>query len=279
MRNLWIFISKYNAFFLFIIFFSAGVTLTIQNNAYQRSVVFNSANKVVGDAYQHLNIIRRYLNLGRVNDILAAENALLKAQILALSATDSINLSVVKDTTNRQQYTLISAQVVKNSITLTNNIITINRGAKDGLERDMAVISPQQGVVGFIQEVSNEFATVRSLLHQETAISIVLKKNNAFGSLVWGDNNYDYQKAYVKEIPNHYKINIGDTIVTSGWGGFPKGIEVGKITNTRLTTGDSFMTLEVSLFNDFSTLQYVYVVKDKASQEIRALQQETNNER
>ncbi len=279
MRNLWIFISRYNAFFFFFIFFVIGIILTVKNNSYQRSVTLNSTNSVVGNAYKRLNVIKRFLNLNEVNDSLAVENAHLKTQLLAATATDSTKISTVTDSINHQQYTLISAKVIKNSITLTNNIITIMKGSKDGITKDMAVISPQKGVIGFVQNVSENYALIRSLLHTETAISVILKKNNAFGSLVWGDGNFDYRKAYVKEIPNHYKVSVGDTIVTSGSGGFPKGIEVGRVTNTKISTGDSFMTLEIALFNDFGTLQYVYVIKDKFATEIKSLQPEVKNER
>ena len=272
MRNLWIFISRYNAFFFFIIFFIIGIILTVKNNSYQRSITLNSTNEVVGSAYERLNVLKRYLNLGQVNDSLAIENAKLKTALLNLNNIDSSKTEVKTDTINNQQYTLLSAKVIKNSINLQNNIITINKGSLDGLSKDMAVISPTKGVVGFILDVSPHLATIRSLLHKETLISVSIKKNNAFGSLVWGDANADYRKAFVKEIPNHYKINVGDTIITSGAAGFPKGIEVGKVSKTEVSTGDSFMTLEVRLFNDFSTLQYVYVVKDRLALEQKALE-------
>lgn len=278
MRNLWIFLRKYNAFFFFLVFFAIGIILTIRNNSYQRSVTLSSTNEIVGTAYRRLNVIKRYLNLTQVNDSLAKENAALKTQLLSIANIDSTKITNLNDTVNSQQYTLIAAKVIKNSVTLTNNIITINKGTKDGIVKDRAVISPIKGVVGFVQNVSENFATIRPLLNQETAISVVLKKDNAFGSLVWGDDNFDYRKAYVKEIPNHYKVKVGDTIITSGSGGFPRGIEVGKVTNTRISTGDSFMTLEIALFNNFSTLQFVYVVKDKFAEEIKSLQPEMKNE-
>jgi len=278
MRNLWIFISRYNAFFFFIIFFTAGIILTLKNNVFQRSVTLNSTNEVVGSAYERLNVLKRYLNLGQVNDSLAIENAKLKTELLSLKNIDSSKTIIVKDTVNQQQYTLLSAKVIKNSVTQRNNIITINRGSDDGIVKDMAVISPNKGVVGFVLNVSPHLATIRSLLHKETLISVNLKKNNAFGSLVWGDGNFDFRKAYVKEIPNHFKVNIGDTIVTSGAGGFPKGIEVGKISKTQISTGDSFMTLEINLFNDFSTLQYVYIIKNRLAEEQKTLETQTPNE-
>lgn len=278
MRNLWIFISRYNAFFFFFIFFTIGIFLTIKNNRYQRSVTLNSTNEIVGSAYGNLNVLKRYLNLGQVNDSLAMENAKLKTQLLALQNIDSSKIVKVNDSLNQQQYTLMAAKVIKNSISMRNNYITINKGSADGILKDMAVISPQNGVVGFVQDVSENLATIRSLLNKNTAVSVFIKKNNAFGSLVWGDGNFDFRKALVKEIPNHFNVKVGDTVITSGEGSFPKGIEIGKVVKTGISTGDSFMTLEVSLFNDFSTLQYVYVVKDRLAIEQKALEQQLPNE-
>jgi len=267
MRNLWIFISRYNAFFLFIIFFLIGVYLTVKNNSYQRSVTLNSTNEVVGTAYERLNVFKRYLNLGNVNDSLAAENAKLKTTLLALTTIDSAKDVKVIDTTTNQQYTYLAAKVVKNSITLRNNVMTINKGTSDGLETGMAVISPQRGVVGFIRDVSAHLATIQSLLHKDTKISVNIKKSNALGSLVWGDNNFDIRKALIKEVPNHIKMNVGDTVVTSGLGQFPAGILVGKLIKTNIATNDNFLSAELNLFNDFSTLQYVYVIKNKLAKE------------
>ncbi|MCX2450876.1 rod shape-determining protein MreC [Pedobacter sp. PLR] len=278
MRNLWIFINRYNAFFFFIIFFTIGIYLTVSNNSYQRSVAVNSTNEVVGTAYKNLNVLKKYLNLGDVNDSLAAENAKLKTELLALNSIDSAKNVVVKDTLNNTQYTYLSARVIKNSITLRNNIITINRGTADGIASGMAVISPGTGVVGYIRDVSEHLATIESLLHKDTKVSVTLKKNNALGTLVWGAKNFDYRKAYIKDVPNHFKIALKDTVVTSGFSRFPPGIPVGRVSNTGIATGDNFMTIEIDLFNDFSTLQYVYVIKDKLAEEQKALESKLPNE-
>jgi len=272
MRNLWIFVSRYNAFFLFIIFFLIGIYLTVKNNAYQRSVTLNSSNEVVGTAYERLNIFKRYLNLGMVNDSLAAENAKLKSQLLALNTIDTAKDIKVIDTLTDQQYTYLAAKVVKNSVTLRNNIMTINKGSLDGIKNGMAVIAPQRGVVGLIRDVSEHLATIQSLLHKDTRISVSLKKNHALGSLVWGDGNFDIRKAFIKEVPNHIKMYVGDSVVTSGYGSFPAGIFVGKIIKPNVATNDNFLSGELNLVTDFSTLQYVYVIKDKKAEEQKALE-------
>ncbi|NTE00036.1 rod shape-determining protein MreC [Agrobacterium tumefaciens] len=272
MRNLWIFVSRYNAFFLFIIFFLIGIYLTVKNNAYQRSVTLNSSNEVVGTAYERLNIFKRYLNLGMVNDSLAAENAKLKSQLLALNTIDTAKDVKVIDTLTDQEYTYLAAKVIKNSVTLRNNIMTINKGSLDGIKNGMAVIAPQRGVVGLIRDVSEHLATIQSLLHKDTRISVSLKKNHALGSLVWGDGNFDIRKAFIKEVPNHIKMYVGDSVITSGYGSFPAGIFVGKIIKPNVATNDNFLSGELNLVTDFSTLQYVYVIKDKKAEEQKALE-------
>ncbi|MDB5021130.1 MAG: rod shape-determining protein MreC, partial [Pedobacter sp.] len=263
---------RYNAFFFFIIFFTVALVLTVKNNVYQKSATVNSTNEVVGKAYENLNVLTKYANLGQVNDSLAKENAKLSSQIFAMNHRDTAENTVVVDTVTNYQYTYLAARVIKNSITLRNNIITINKGAADGIQAGMAVISAGKGVVGFVRDVSLHLATIQSLLHKDTKISVNIKKNNALGSLVWGERNLDFRKAYVKDIPNQYKINLKDTIVTSGFGSFPPGILVGRISNTGIATGDNFLTLQIDLFNDFSSLQYVYVIKDKFAIEEKALE-------
>jgi len=278
MRNLWIFINRYNAFFFLIIFLTAGIVLTVKNNSYQRSVTLNSSNELVGSAYEKFNVIKKYANLGKVNDSLAFENAQLHTQLLKMRNIDSAKNITVVDTLTKQQYTYLPARVIKNSITLRNNYIAINKGSLDGIKSGMAVISPQKGVVGFIRDVSPHLATIQSLLHKDTKISVNIKKNNALGSLVWGEKNFNYRKAFIKDIPNHFKVNLKDTVVTSGFGSFPPGIPVGSISNAGVATGDNFLTIEINLFNDFSTLQYVYVIKDKFAEEQKSLESKLPND-
>lgn len=272
MRTLWIFLNRYSAFFLFIIFFGFGLYFTIVHNVYQRSVTYNSTNEVVGKAYEKLNLWKRYFNLGRVNDSLSRENAILKNKIQAFIAIDSAKNTTFIDTVANLQYSYIAARVIKNSITLRNNIITINKGSLDGIENDMAVVSPVHGVVGFIRDVSPHLSTVQSLLHKDTKISVALKKNNAFGSLVWGEGNFDIKYAYIKQIPNHIKINLGDSVITNNSSRFPGGIPVGIVVKTGVSTGDNFLSAQVKLFNDFGTLDYVYVIKNNLKKEQEALE-------
>ncbi|MBA3901309.1 MAG: rod shape-determining protein MreC, partial [Bacteroidetes bacterium] len=69
-------------------------------------------------------------------------------------------------------------------------------------------------------------------------------------------------------IPKHAKLNIGDTIVTSGASTiFPDGIMIGTIAEYKLKDGDNFFKIDINISTDFGKLGYVYVIKNLMSQE------------
>jgi len=274
MRNLWIFISKYNAFFLFVIFFILSLTLVFQKNPYQRASALNSSNQVIGQIYERVNYWKSYLTLKQVNDSLVAENVRLRRQLKSSFANDSVEQKFVNDTLTRQQYTYIVAQVVNNSVHQKNNFLTINRGSRQGVTEGMGVMCPS-GIVGIVRGVSENYARIQSLLHSETKISASIAGTNAFGTLVWGDGNFDPQKAVLLDIANHIIVRRGDKIVTSNLSVlFPPGIPIGQVLNTGIKGGNNFMDVSVKLNTDFATLQYVYVINN-----LRAAEQETLEKR
>jgi rod shape-determining protein MreC len=275
MRNLWIFISKYNAFFFFVIFFVISLILMIQNNSYQRATTLNSSSIIIGDAYEKINHFKNYISLGAVNDSLAAENARLRSQLKSSSFNDSIAERTVTDTISKQQYTYIVARVVNNSIHQKNNFITINRGRRHGIKRGMGVIAPS-GVVGIVRNVSDNYSTIQSILHTDTRISASIAESNSFGSLVWGEDSFNPRIATLKDIPNHVIVKKGQRVITSGFSLFPHNILIGKVINTDKKGGDSFLDIKVYLATDFSILQYVYVVKNNLSLEQQKVEAQSN---
>ncbi|NEU09735.1 rod shape-determining protein MreC [Flavihumibacter sp. R14] len=269
MRNLWIFISKYNAFFFLIIFLLISLILLVNNNSYQRASVWNSSHQLIGEAYERVNAFTSYLSLGRTNDSLAAENARLNNQLKTSFFDDSVEQHSVNDTLTQQQYSYIVAKVVNNSVHQKNNYITINRGLKHGIKKGWGVISAK-GVVGIVLNVSEHFATIQSVLHSDTRISASVNGN--IGSLVWGEDSSDPRLAILRDIPNHVIVKKGNRVVTSGYSLFPSGIEIGRVTRTGLKGGDSFLDIEIYLSTDFSKLQYVYVINNLLAQEQKELE-------
>ncbi len=69
-------------------------------------------------------------------------------------------------------------------------------------------------------------------------------------------------------------FSIGDTIITNSYSNiYPEGINIGNISSFEKNDDDGFYTVNVSLFEDFNNLKYVYVVKSNQVEEQIILEQ------
>lgn len=277
MRNLLIFISKYNAFFLFLIFEVTSLIIYIKYNSFQKATFINSSNEVTGNIYGRVNKLNQYLALRDVNDSLVQENARLRGQLASAFYADTNVKHTVTDTIYHQQYTYVAARVINNSVNRANNYITINRGSNAGIAKDMGVIC-SSGVVGMVVSVSPHFATVRSFLHKDTKVSAMLVDTKDIGSMIWSED-LGPNTGLLIDVPNHVKPRLGEQVVTSGFSLWPAGIPIGKISNLKAKGGGFFLNMEVALAVDFSRLQYVYVVNNKlALEQANMEEQQKKNE-
>jgi rod shape-determining protein MreC len=270
MRNLLIFITKYNAFFLFIIFEIASLVTFVKYNNFQKATFISSSNEVVGTVYTKVDQLTDYFKLGITNDSLASENARLRNQLKSSFYIDSSVVKTVNDTVNKQQYTYISARVINNSFNRRNNYITINRGSNAGITKGMGVIS-SSGVVGIVTFTGPNLSTIQSLLHENTRISAMLADSNNIGSLIW-DNNLDPTKAMLINIMKQVKIKVGTPVVTSGYSLWPTGTMIGHISKLDAKDSNNGTGIEINLSVNFSNLQYVYVVTNKLKPEQDSLE-------
>lgn len=273
MRNLLAFIIRYNFLLLFLLFESLALILLVNSTYYQQSVLQSSGNSITGKFYSSVSNISEYLKLRRTNELLAAENALLR-QMKGISflKTDT-NSFWVDDTLYKQQYKYIVARVIYNTVGKRNNYIMLNKGSRHGLDKDMAVIT-SNGIVGTVVNVSDNFAWVMSILNKQTRISGRIKKNNQMGTLVW--NGMDPLYGTLTDIPAHVKIAKGDTIVTSGFSYiFPADIMLGTIEDFRVEQGEHFYVIPFRFSVDFNSLEYVYVVNNLLKTEQEKLEKST----
>lgn len=276
MKNLVIFIWKNNFSFLFLIIEFFCFYLVIQNNFYQKASFVNSSNATSTRVLKTSASIEEYFYLKNVNEDLAKENAELRSQLLASKLIRTNDTHFVDNQSIHQKYIYTTAKVVNNSTNRRNNYLTLNKGINQGLKKNMAVIS-SIGVVGQVQEVSENFCTVMSLLHSKTTISAKIKKDGSFGPLVWNGESYDY--ATLNDIPTHVKLKKGDTIVTSPYSRtFPENILIGTVESFERESSKYFFTVKIKLFTDFKKLTHVYVVTNIFKEEQEELEQKTEKD-
>jgi len=269
-RNLLIFITKYNAFFLFIIFEISSLIIYIKYNAFQKASFINSSNVITGNLNEQFTGLKSYLSLKDVNDSLARENAKLRSQLKSSFYIDTLAKRKVDDTVFKVKYEYITAKVINNSTNHSYNYLTIDRGSKDGIAIGMGVIC-SAGIVGKVVNVTPHMANVQSMLNKNSRFSVMLANSKEIGSIQWGDD-LDPHKGILFDVSTNAQPKLGEAVLTSGFSLFPEGIMVGKVTNLRPKGGGISLNMEVNFAVDFSKLEYVNVVDYKFAQEQAGLE-------
>jgi rod shape-determining protein MreC len=239
----------------------------------QGNDVLSSANTVAGLVYKKREDVVYYFGLKRMNDSLIHENTRLRLQLAAVNSYDTVKDSTVilastvkKDTTTVVRfanYVYRTARVINNSVTSENNYITINRGSKEGVAKNMAVLS-STGVVGRVIHVSDHFASILSILSVKQKVSAKLK-DGTMGSVMWEEGKPDI--LVLEDIPKEVKVKGGDSVFTTNYSFFPSDMLIGTIVRRKINKKTNIQMLYLQSATNFRNLQYVYVVENKMMEE------------
>lgn len=262
------FVLRYRNAFLYAFLAFISLVVTIRSHSYHQSKFFNSSRWVTGSIYGAGSDVSSYFNLQEENKRLVEENQLLR-KMLFNSQKDSI---APLDST-LAVYEVLNARLIKNSYTSPRNYITIDKGENDGVHQDMGVITTD-GILGIVENVSNNFATVQSVLNTKSNINAKIKGTEYFGSLIW--DTKDYTVVQLIDIPRLVPLVVGDTIVTGGMSSiFPENVPIGTIKKYDLNASKSFYDIDVELFSDMANIKNVYLIENKDREEIQELEAKT----
>ncbi|MGE0448029.1 MAG: rod shape-determining protein MreC [Vicinamibacterales bacterium] len=133
--------------------------------------------------------------------------------------------------------------------------VTIDKGARDGIQPDMAVIAPT-GVVGRVVVVGARASRVQLLVDHNAAAGALLERSRAQGVLVGADEGL-MQLEYVPELSD---VAAGDVVVTAGIDGiYPNGLTLGIVDRVEKGAGP-YRNILVRPSVDFASLEDVLVV-------------------
>ncbi|MFY7666190.1 rod shape-determining protein MreC [Flavobacterium sp.] len=271
MQQILNFILKNSHKLLFLLLLIIALSLTIQAHSYHKSKVISSANFLAGGVYEQMNAVSEYFSLKERNQELAIENARLKS--LLFNSADTAALKLPDTIKGVKKVNVILSKVIHNSFNVPENYLTLNSGSKQGVKSDMGVIN-DLGIVGIVEKVSPNYATVQSVLNIKSKINAKFKKSDHFGTLIWNGKNTGY--AQLIDVPRLAQIKKGDTIVTGADSKiFPENIGIGTIYKIYIDDQTNYYTLDVKLFNDMTSLGHVYIIKTKDREEILQIEQET----
>ncbi len=188
-----------------------------------------------------------------------------------ISQNENLENEVKKLKEQLELNTILSDKVFLNATVVTRNVgywyeeITIDKGKKNGIEKDMAVIN-SKGLIGKITKVSNYSSNVKLLSNSNMSDKISVKIKIDDGYVYGLISKYDSKtNTYTVEgISQNVDIPKGANVVTTGMGAtFPSGIEVGSVNKITTDNFDLSKVVEVKASVNFNDLDYVTVLKRK----------------
>ena len=267
MRSLLDYLVKYSYVFLFIRLEILSLVLLFGFNDRQKLAFVTSANSVSGSIYELFSNVDVYFNLRRENTLLVEENARLRSMLYEL--TDS---QTVDSARNMSRDGVIAARVIDNSVRKDDNYMTVNKGSNDGVGKGMGVYN-STGVIGVIMASGKSYSVVMPILNGNTSISSKIKGTDNFGFLEWSGG--DPYTAQLKDVPYHSNVEVGDTVVTTGFSSvFPENITIGTVADVQRLSNGYTLKILVSLAVDMSDLGWVYIHSKTVDPEIIDLQQQ-----
>lgn len=263
------FIRRSYVTLLFIVLEAIAIGLYARSTYYTQATILAGANALTGGLAGAITDIGGYFSLASENKALVKRVADLEQQLAyyggLVDTTATINIAEL-------QYEFMPARVVSSSINRTHNFITLNKGLRDGVMNDMAVLSPSGEAVGYILDCSERYSVAISILNTSFRTGCKIKGDGYSGSIEWnGGSTYSVTMC---ELSKYAKIEIGAEVVTTGVSHyFPSDMLIGWVESYELDESKTYYNATVRLAADFSNLHNVILVKYIDREEVVGLEQ------
>jgi rod shape-determining protein MreC len=154
---------------------------------------------------------------------------------------------------------LVPCEIIGRNLDRYQTVLVVDKGIRDSLRVRMPVLS-YQGFVGRVVEVFENSAWIQLICSRNNPVSCIDKRSRVVGILEWMHHSY----FELKNVGIMEDVAVGDTLVTSGFGGVvPKGFSVAVVTKVTRAIDGLSSRVEAKSNIKFRSLEEVFVVVDE----------------
>ncbi|MBR2210076.1 MAG: rod shape-determining protein MreC [Fibrobacter sp.] len=260
--------SQKHGIIAFAFFLLLGILMRQAPEATQKGIVSTALVSVFYPAQMVISSVDEFRSVVHENEMLKEENARLRQETYYASEAlqELARLHALVRFDDKWDYPIVTARVVGHNPGRFLTTIVINRGTSKGIKEDMPVFS-MNGLVGKVSKTTLTHSRVQLLVDPNLKLSVLERRTRVVGFLESVDG-----RTLSAMIPTHAGVKVGDTLITSGLGGiFPKGIPVGTVERIRPADLDVVQLMDVVPFQEFSSLEEVFVMGKEAEWVVREL--------
>ena len=273
MRKLFEFIRSVYVVVLFVALEAVAVSYYARSTYYTQARLLSRSNQVIGGVHGFFAGVGHYFTLGRENRVLLSRVAQLEERLAQYEeAATAERLDSYMQDIGESKYRFATASVVANTVNRAQNLITLNRGHRDSIVEEMAVLSPDGAMVGYIVDCTERYSVAMSVLNTSFRASGKLAGADYYGSIYW--DGIDPHVVILGELSKYADPQPGQEVVTTGFSQyFPADVLIGWVESAALNETRTAYTVRVRLAAEMSRLGEVVLVGNRDLYEIRDLQQ------
>jgi rod shape-determining protein MreC len=274
------FLRRIHVVLLFIIIEAIALNYYAHSSFYTQAKILSRANSVVGGLQRSVFSVKHFFTLRSENEMLSARVAELEHSLAAYRereanmATDTLSMAQIDSAFVEQltQYSYTPARIISNTINRNRNYITLNRGRQHGITEDMAVISPDGSMVGYIVGCSDRYSVAISILNDKFTTSGKIVGDDHFGSITW--NGRSPHKVQMSELTKDAEFEVGAPVVSSGLSHiFPEGVKIGVVESFSENDNQTSFDVVVRLAADMTKVSNVLVISNNGYIEATELEE------
>ena len=273
MHKLIEFIRSVYVVVLFVALEALAVSYYAHSTNYTQARLLARSTRLVGGVHGFFAGIGHYFSLGRENRLLLDRGTRLEERLAQYEeAATAARLDSYMQDIGESKYRFAVASVVSNSTNRLQNLLTLNRGLRDSIQTEMAVLSPDGAMVGYVVACTDRYSVALSVLNTSFRASGKLADSDYSGSICW--DGLDPHVVVLDELSKYADPKPGDEVVTTGFSQyFPPDVLIGWVESATLNETRTAYTVRVRLAAELSRLSDVVLVGNRDLYEIRALQQ------
>ena len=233
-----------------------------------QKIVYTVNEKVKGSFDFFIN----FSNVKKENEELTAKNAELENKLIEYERMKDENTrlrEMFDYSQTNANYDYLGCNIIGYSGGNISNGYIIDKGTKDGVEKDMVVITPA-GLVGKVTKASSSFAIVQTILNENIAVAAMVESTDETTGILQGiTDSKNKNLTELSNIPIESAIKEGDKILTSGLGEmYPKEIRIGEVISVEVDNVGIMKRAVVKPYVDFNKLEELFVVVPKEKVDI-----------
>ncbi len=223
--------------------------------SHMQSTYYKLTSPITQAAHTYLNL----LQTRKTSHHLRQENKKLKSRLQLFEEMKAENhrLRSTLQFAQKSRFQLLAAQVVGRDPISEYHLVTINRGHRAGVRKNMMVIN-EKGFVGYVFRVQKKLSQVILLTDPSAAVHALISHSRIHGIVEGSGKNH----CWLKYIKRRDPVQVGDKIVTAHQKGLSlKGFPIGLVSQVKKNPYGLSQQIKIKPFIQTSELEEVFVVQ------------------